>query len=298
MSRAQKAETRGISLRTTHLLLLVLAVIVSGLLIYSTYQTSSVFSALSKDTNSYLTRQKAAHDLMEASDYLTEMVQRFTLAGETEYMDKYFEEALVSRRRESAIKTMSQNDVDQAPLEMLQKAMDESVSLMFREYYAMRLVIDAKGYRDYPDSLKTVELKQEDVLLPAEEKMELAQSMVLDEEYFNHKSLIRTSLQESLALLDAQMNAARQETSANMNRDMVAIRTIIIILTVAILFIIWLSARLGTMTLLKAEKAIEQDQPIPVEGAREVRHLARQYNALYAACHPEQHQDEPETKPE
>ena len=56
----------------------------------------------------------------------------------------------------------------------LQDAMTASVSLMNREYYAMRLVIEAKGYGEYPKVLRSVELSEEDRALSAEDKMHLA----------------------------------------------------------------------------------------------------------------------------
>jgi hypothetical protein len=43
---------------------------------------------------------------MKASDYLTEMVQRFTVDGNMEYLDGYFTEAVETNRREKAISKM------------------------------------------------------------------------------------------------------------------------------------------------------------------------------------------------
>ena len=137
----------GISLKTIHIAMMVCAVIISLLLIFSTYQSASVFSKLSKETGNYIVRQKAAYELMEASDYLTEKVQRFTLEGDTRYLDDYFEEAFTSRRREEAITSMSESDTDASIVEQLQAAMNESTSLMYREYYAMKLVMNAKEIR-------------------------------------------------------------------------------------------------------------------------------------------------------
>ena len=158
MKKANRIKNDGISLRVTHVAMVVCAVIISLLLIFSTYQSSSVFSKLSKATGNYIVRQEAAHDLMEASDYLTEMVQRFTLEGDTQYLDNYFEEAFVSKRREASITSMSENNAEEAMLQQLQAAMDESMSLMYREYYAMKLVIDAKEIRDTHEQIRAIEL--------------------------------------------------------------------------------------------------------------------------------------------
>ena len=86
MTMAKRNGSKGISLKTLHIAMIICAVIISALLVFSTYQSSNVFSKLSKATGNYIVRQKAAHELMEASDYLTEMVQRFTLEGDTQYL--------------------------------------------------------------------------------------------------------------------------------------------------------------------------------------------------------------------
>ena len=145
---------KGVSLRAIHIAMIVCAVVISLLLVFSTHQSASVFSSLSKAAGDYSVRQKAAHELMEASDYLTEMVQRFTLEGNTQYLDDYFEEVFVSRRREESITSMSEGDTEKGLVTQLQEAMAESTSLSYREYYAMKLVIEAREIRDYPDTLR------------------------------------------------------------------------------------------------------------------------------------------------
>ena len=90
----------------------------------STLRSSDVFTTLSSATDNYIVRQKAAHDLMEASDYLTENVQRFTLTGDVKYLNQYFEEANVSKRRDQALITMSENHADENLIRQLQEALN------------------------------------------------------------------------------------------------------------------------------------------------------------------------------
>ena len=66
-----------------------------------------------------------------------------------------------------------------------------------------------------------------------------------------------------------------------LNREMTVIRVVIIALTVVILFLIWLTVRLGTHPLIRAEQSIAKEEPIEVKGAREFRNLARGYNRLH-----------------
>ena len=281
MKKNRKINNEGISLRVVHIAMVVCAVIISLLLVFSTYQSSNVFTALNKATGNYIVRQEAAHELMEASDYLTEMVQRFTLEGDTQYLENYFEEAFTSKRREAAITSMSESEAESVLVEQLQKAMDESTSLMYREYYAMKLVIEAKEIRNYPDTLRAIELKDEDTFRSAEDKMELAQEMVLGNEYYARKEIIRTNLKASLQTLDKLMNTTRQNTTAELNKELTIVRVVIIVLTLVILFLIYLTARLGTVPLITAQKKAEAGEPIPVTGAKEFRYMAKHYNKMH-----------------
>ena len=273
----------GISIKVVHVMMLVLSLLLIVLLIFSSYKNTNVFTQLNKETGNYIVRQKAAHDLMEASDYLTEMTQRFTLEGDTQYLDNYFEEAFGNQRREAAITTMAENEAEQTLVNQIQEALNESNKLMYREYYAMKLVIDAKEIKTYPDKLRGVELKPEDMNLSVEEKMDLAQKMVMGTEYYAQKELIRNDLKAGLNTLDNMMTTARTETTAQLNSEMNTVRIFIIIVAVLLLIIIALSAYLGTIPLIRAAKCAQNGEAVPVIGAKEFRYLANSYNKLTGA---------------
>ena len=288
MSNSDQSVKKGISIKVTHIAMIALALVIVAMLIYSGYQSSSVFSTLSAETGKYAVRQKAAHDLMEASDYLTEQVQRFTLDGDMQYLTNYFNEADNSKRREAAIVSMSESGAEQELVGKVQEAMNESLSLMHREYYAMRLVIEAMGYWDYPEALNTVELSEEDMLLSAEEKMDKARAMVMDDAYFSRKGVIRSDLSSALTLLDQSMSKTKADLMNELNSRLSVTRVIIIVLAVAILAMIWLTARLGTQPLLKAVKDTSEGKPAPVIGSKEFRLMASRYNEMRAALHPDE----------
>ena len=281
MSTQAKGSRRGISIRVIHLAMILCALAIAALLFFSTLQSNRVFSTLSRETENYIVRQKAAHDLMEASDYLTQMVQRFTLEGDTQYLNNYFDEAFSAKRREAAILSMSENGADQALVQQLQEAMEASQTLMYTEYYAMTLVTEALEIRDVPENFPVMELKEEDLFLSAEEKMELAQKTVMGNEYYASKEVIRTRLKDSLETLDEQMGRARQETSAQMMRELTMERMVVLAMAAVLIVLIFVTARLVTMPLLKADESIRKKRKMPVEGAAELRDLARSYNELH-----------------
>ena len=109
--------------------------------------------------------------------------------------------------------------------------------------------------------------------------------MVMGTEYYEHKESIRNKLRSSLEVLDQQMTATRQSTSADLNRELTLVRIVIAILTVVIILLIWLTARLGTIPLMEAGKKAEAGEAIPVTGAKEFRRLAGKYNEMLGKLH-------------
>ncbi len=229
-----------------------------------------------------MTLQKTAYELMDASDFLTEKVQEFTDSENIEYLNEYFKEAFDSRRRERAVEMLSKYPDSAAALEKLKSAMDESFELMEREYYAMKLVIDARGYTEYPDVLRDIELSPEDKALPPDEKIALAQKMTKDEEYYAQKKLIRDNMRNSLYELDQLAHRIQSGTSSNLKFDIFIMRLIIIVQVAGILCIIWLLTRIGIKPILKIVDNIKEDNTVPVAGAGEIRYLAETYNEMRA----------------
>lgn len=272
---------KGISLRTTHLILVIVAIIVSGLMFYATFHLSVSFRNMAQATEEQIELRKAARELMDASDYLTEKVQRFTVNGDMRFLEEYFTEAFETNRREEAVNTMSVVSGNEDALRNLQEAMDGSLELMNLEYYAMRLVIDAKGYSDYPDVLRSVMISDEDRALSREEKMRRAVEIVLGDEYYEQKDRIRENMRASLDELERMAYDTDAATLESFSKEMAFVRVIISIQIISIFIIVWLTARLGIHPVLNAVERIKADSPIPEVGANEFRYLARAYNKMY-----------------
>jgi len=215
---------------------------------------------------------------MDASDYLTEKVQRFSVLGDKRFMEEYFEEAFQSNRRVEAIERMSSGTGTEAALEKLQAAMDGSVELMSREYYAMRLVIQAQGYAEYPEILASVTLTDEDMTLSPDDQMRRAANMVHDDEYYGQKDRIRENMVASLDELQKMAYDTDASALESLGDELILVRVVIILQTIGILIMVWLTARLGIHPVLNAVEHIKEDSTIPVVGANEFRYLARTYN--------------------
>ncbi len=277
-----KSLKNGISLRKIHIWLIISMIIWSGTVIIASYRLTNTFIRLANAEEEHAELVKAAHELMDASDYLTERVQRFTVNGDKQFLDQYFTEAFESNRREEAIAKMDVDEETGAALKQLEEAMANSVNLMDQEYYAMRLVIEAKGYTDYPEILDTVTLRDEDAVLPAEEKIRRATELVLNDEYYDQKDRIRQDMQESLVEVDKLMSRTKDEEMATLHRELWFVRIVIVIQVVSILFMVRLTSILGIHPVLKAVDNIKADSPIPEVGAVEFKYLAHAYNKMYS----------------
>jgi diguanylate cyclase (GGDEF)-like protein len=276
-------KTEGISLRTIHKWLIVGALILAGMLFCYTFQVVANFKDLAEASELQIELRKAARELMDASDYLTEKVQRFTINGDRIYMEEYFDEALENKHREEAVEIMDKDSSGSQAYTKLRKAMDESVALMDREYYAMRLVVEAKGYADYPEELKSVRLSSADMALSAEDKMRRATEMVLDDEYYDQKDVIRNNMKACLNELEEMAYDNDDAALEDLREKMIFLRVVIILQIVVVFFLVWLTARLGIHPVLGAVDHIRAGKPIPESGANEFRYLARTYNRMYEA---------------
>ena len=226
--------------------------------------------------------EQAAHELMDASDYLPECVQSFTINGDVAFMEQYFEEALDVGRREKAIEKMAKSQKAGAAREQLVEALENSVKLMDREYYAMRLVIEAKGYTDYPEVLKNVVLSEEDKALSPEEKIRHATEMVLDNVYYDQKNKIRRDMKESLGEVYDLMYGVESSALTVLKKDIGAVHVLLLMQIVSICIMLRISSLFGIKPILKAVDKIKEDSPIPETGANEYVYLAKAYNKMYA----------------
>ncbi|MCR4946352.1 MAG: GGDEF domain-containing protein [Lachnospiraceae bacterium] len=272
----------GLSLRAIHVWLIITMVIWSGTVVIASFRLTNTFMRLANAEEVHTELVKAAHELMDASDYLTERVQRFTLNGDRRFMDEYFKEAFESNRREQAIAKMDLNDKTQKALAQLKEAMSHSVNLMNQEYYAMRLVIEAKGYTDYPDVLDEVTLSPEDEALSPDEKIRRATELVLNDEYYEQKDNIRRDMSDSLEEVDRLMMTKKEEELGVLRNELTFVRIVIVIQVLSILIMVRLTSILGIHPVLKAVDKIKEDSPIPEEGANEFKYLAQAYNKMYS----------------
>ncbi|MBQ9348507.1 MAG: hypothetical protein IJT94_14425, partial [Oscillibacter sp.] len=103
MTENADQKTSGLPLRKINWLTGCFTFLFSILLLVVTGRVNSAYERMLDATETYLSWQDSAMDMKDASDYLAEQARCFVMTGERSYLDNYFEEVNVTRRRERAV---------------------------------------------------------------------------------------------------------------------------------------------------------------------------------------------------
>ena len=283
MSIFRKVKENGIRLRWVHIIIIIFTAVISFFMLYETFRFSVAFEDVTGATDEYIELQKDADGLMNASDYLTQEVQNFTVTAEKIHLIHYFEEAEETKRREKAIEKMKDITGEGTAYKFLHNAMNESLDLMQTEYYAMKLITIACEIEYIPDEVEKVELTKQDAALSNSEKIKLAQIMVHDTTYHRKKEVIRTNMESCLVELEKQTHIIQDEANEKLETRLNAIRVIIFIQLAIIIVILIMTSVLVILPMLRGVHSIKKDEKLPVKGAYEFRYLAKTYNSMYEA---------------
>ncbi len=277
-------DMRGISMQKTNFIMAAITVIVSVFLLVAAFRTSEGYRLMHDAADRYIDEQQRAFDLQIGSDYLTEQVRCFTVTGERAYLDNYFEEAKVTRRRDHALEAL-ETIADSEAHRSLNAAMNASVLLMNREYYAMRLTAEAYGYdlSTLPEEVRSVQISETTKALPPEKKAEMARAAVFDDAYHKQKETISANMQKCVSELGRMTEDDLDSASEQLRLLLARVKWLIFILIIAVLAIVLLTFLLVISPLLRAVIKVRADQPLPVRGSNEFRFLARTYNLMYEA---------------
>ena len=241
------------------------------------------FQVLQSATEQYIACENAAKQLQDGSDYLTEQVRLYAMTGQREYMDLYFEEAEVTRRRETALESLKEYFDETSVFTALQSAMECSEKLMQTEYYSMRLTAQAQGEEEstWPESIQTTKLADEDEKLSKEEKLQKAQKIVCDDEYQDARTEITRNVTECMnGLIEQTRNS--QGRAAAIFSDMYLKLEIGVGILVCLMMLMCLSVRkLIVKPLISYNESTQLGEFFPVIGAAELQNLAVTYNKVY-----------------
>lgn len=283
MMKEEKNKTkRGIPLRVINYIVLVCSVAVTVILLLSAVLTFRAYYSYAEATDTYMGLQETAYSLMDASDYLTSEARLYTVTEKRIHLENYFFEAEISKNRDKALETVMEAVPESDAPRQLEQAMEKSVALMDKEYYAMKLILLVNEDDDIPDAMKDVVISEHDLELPNDEKRKLARRLMHDEEYEARKDRIRSDMERCVESLKRDGSALQERMEKDLHRALVWMVVLILLQSADLLAIFILTTRFGIRPLIKAVKYIDSDEKLPETGSREFRYLAQAYNKMYS----------------
>lgn len=275
----------GISAKYASIAMAAIALVISALLIFATYRATQGYTQMRAATDEYIQWERNAFDLQVGSDYLTEQVRCFAETGKRQYLDNYFEEANETRHRDSAVASIHAFTGESPAYQALELAMGESVALMEREYYSMRLKAEACGYdlAGYPEPVRQAALSPQDAALSAGEKDVLARSMVFDDIYHGKKEAISANVQRCLKALAEEVAGQQTATADRLERLLTRQRWLILGSVAVTGVMLLVTLLLMVRPLVQAVQFVRGEKALPLNGSEELRFLAKTYNLMYEA---------------
>lgn len=287
--KKSRVKLHGMRMGTLNIVLIVVSVLFAVLLIFSTVKTTLSYRELEQATDRYIICQKSAKDMQDASDELTDDVRIFSVNFDINRLFLYFKEADETRRRENAITSIeSLISPGSQQADDLRRANSYSQELMNIEYYSMKLILEAKKElfteRDLarvPERVTGVQLSEEDAALDPDAKVELARSMLFDDQYFLYKYRITMNVNQCLEEL-LKTNKQERETSSGKLMGMLRQQEVlIIIMMIIIALIVGFSTVFVILPMSRSVAHIEKQEKIPLIGSREMQTFARSYNIIF-----------------
>lgn len=278
-----KRNHHSVPLQTIIIVMIIFSAVISCFLLYSMYRTSESYDRMRVATQNYMDCQNAASMLRAGSDYLTNQVRSFIITGDAEHAYLYYNEAYVTRSRDTAVERVREYLVDQRAQVQLDTALRLSNELMEVEGYAMRLMV--AGLSDditkYPEIMQKIELTSEDRTLFPLRQQEKARRMVFDAEYETVKDEIISRINTSIdVLMDTILG--EQVNSSQRLLDMLHAQQVLIGgLMISLMAVAVVIFSLVIHPLRRQISLISSDQKLSEEGTSELQFLARTYNRMY-----------------
>ena len=219
-----------------------------------------------------------------ASDYLTDRVRCFVVTGEVQYLEDFFEEVNVTRRRDLAVENLEEllAGSDNTALMSLNSALLLSNELINTEYLAMRMMVEIGDYdpADLPEEITSITLSSDIKQLSDDELRHKAQDLVFDSNYMHFKDRIRENVSLCTQSLIRSSSLELENASSRMS-VLVNLQTVLTILFLLIVFaVIYFISTLIRKPLTKMVDLMRTQETIPPTGAEELRFVTRTYNYI------------------
>lgn len=274
----------GIQLKTASIFFVILALVAAVAIMVVDVSVANGYQRMEKASDRYITAQSAASDMETGSDYLTDRVRCFVVTGDIEYLEDFYEEVKVTKRRDHAVEhldTMMAGS-DKAAIDRLNKALELSNELIETENYAMRLMVEAGTYDDaqIPEEISSVILSAEDRRLTRGQMRQKAQALVFDNNYMHYKERIRENVSQCTQSLIRSSSIELEDSSAKLSMLVNVQTALSIAFFLIVLCLVILISQLVRKPLTTMVEKMQRQEPVRATGVEELRFVTRTYNKI------------------
>ena len=282
MKKNGKKQIKGIKIQTLNLFMISTSCILYVLLLFATVHALQNYDKMVSATEDANACQKNASLVSEGSDYLTEQVRLFAVTMDKQYMENYFKELKLTRRRDTALENLKDYDIDNETYHYLTTALEHSNELIQTEFYSIKLISAANKIQteSYPD-ITNLKLTPDDAALSPEDMIKKAQDMVFGTDYQNFKKAISENITNFLdqIVIDAQLK--QQNRTLNLHQTMRNQQVLISILFIENILFFILIIRLIIKPLQICIHNIKNEKMLEITGSYEFKYLALTYNQIF-----------------
>ncbi len=278
-------ERFSISMHKSRVVFALLAVVFAAALFASDFMVNTGYLRMEQATEQYALARQSATDLEIGSDELTSDVRSFVSTGDIAFLEAYFKEAEVTRRRDKAVANLREmfGEDNSTALQYLSTALSYSNELMGQEYLAMNLILSMGNYDEavIPEVLRNEPLSVEQAALSPSEKQALALDLVYGDTYMDYKAKIAENTEICTRELIKDSDLLQAQTRQHMNRMLTAqtaltVAMLVVVLLIVLFINIWIYEPLNYLVIQIKNKSTAK----PV-GAEELRYVAETYNIIF-----------------
>lgn len=283
MEEKRQKQVRGIRISTVNIIMIFVSCVLYILLVTATVRVSERYRDVHTSMDEYIAFEENESYLTEGSAYLTEQVRLYTVTLEPEYMEHYFAEVNVSRRREMALEQLKDcYDGDEA-YEYLAEALRHSNDLMGDEIYAMRLISEARGCPEssLPEEVQSVPLNSQDQALTKEEMIQRAREIVFGTSYQEARTRISDNVANAMESIHKMTHEKMLGDAGALESTMAVQRRLISILFVETIATFLLIILLIIKPLRVYVNCIKEEKMMEITGSYEFKYLALTYNDIF-----------------
>ncbi len=275
-------EGRGLQLKYINMVVAAAMTVMALLLVVNAVLMQRRFVSLNTATEAYIAARQDAADMQAGSDYLTAQVRVFVVTGDPAAAENFRVEVEETRRRDLAVENMREELAGTETYRYLQSALDLSNELVNIELHAMRLAAEAKDID--PDTLpamvREATLTEAEQAMTPREQADAAILSVVDETYRTYKNSISENVNRCTETLIDGTRTQQTADTASMRRLLATQFALIGLTLVVAVAVVLVNNRLVVRPLVGSVRHIRRQEPIPEEGAFEMRFMARTYNEI------------------